>query len=182
MCGRSECWNREILVPYIQVWIWHLLGREALLYPSSVRSRMKRSSLRQFCHGPLRGPGPSAVLRIRMETKVKWGILEWCILITVFHLTDGIQYNEPSVGYGVASGSDQGRANWIDPSTGLQKNRSVCLNPYLNRRGTFSELDTGEAECFGLLWVMINVDSTMCFKPWRTALLFGGIVTLPLTF
>lgn len=147
---------------------------EVLLYLSSARSRMKRSSLRRFCHGPLKGPGPSAVLRIRMETKVKWGILEWCILITVFYLTDGIQYNEPSVGYGVASGSDQGRANWIDPSTGLQKNRSVWLNPCVSRRGTFFELYTGETKCFGLLSLMIDVEPTRCFKSWRTALPFGG--------
>lgn len=55
----------------------------------------------------------------------------------MFYLTDGIQYNEPSVGYGVASGSDQGRANWIDQSTGLQKHRSIWPSPYLNRKGTF---------------------------------------------
>lgn len=174
MCGRSECWSREISVPYIQVWIWHLLGMEALLYPSCIRSRMKRSSRRQFCHGPLKGPRPSAVCRIRMETEGKWGILEWCILITVFYLTDGIEYNEPSVGYGVASGSDQGRANWIDPSTGLQKHRSVWINPYMNGKDTFSELNTGETKCFGLLSLMINVESTRCFKSWRAALSFGG--------
>lgn len=77
-------------------------------------------SLRLFIrHRRMKGPGSSAVLRIRVETKGKWGILVWCILIIVFYLTDGIQYDEPSVGYGVASGSDQGWANWIDRSIGL---------------------------------------------------------------
>lgn len=68
-----------------------------------------------------------------MKTKGKWGILVWCILITVFYLTDGIQYDEPSVGYGVASGSDQGRTNWIDRSIGLQKHGSVWPDPWIER-------------------------------------------------
>lgn len=78
----------------------------------------------------------------------------------MFYLTDGLQYDEPSVGYGVASGSDQGRANWIDPSMGLQKHRSLWLGPYLNRKGFFSGLDTGEIKSFCLLSLMINEGST----------------------
>lgn len=115
-------------------------------------------------------------LRIRMKTKGKWGILVWCILITVFYLTDGIQYDEPSVGYGVASGSDQRRANWIDPSMGLQKHRSVWPGPCLNRNGSISWLDTGENKSFWLLSLMISEDSTrhLCFKSCRTKLLSFG--------
>lgn len=173
---KKWCRSKEISVPYIQVWIWHLLGITTLLYPSSARSRKKRPSLRWFSHGPLAGPGPSAVFRIRMKTKGKWGILVWCILITAFYLTDGIEYDEPSVGYGVTSGSDQIGANWIDPSMGLQKHRSLCLSTYLNRKGTFSGLDTGETSSFCLRSLMINEDSRRCwsFKSWRTVLLFGA--------
>lgn len=105
-----------------------------------------------------------------MKTKGKWGILVWCILITMFYLTDGIQYDEPSVGYGVASGSDQGRTNWIDWSIGLQKHGSVWPDPYLNRKGLVSGWDTGENKSFWLLSLKIEEDSTthLCFKSWRT--------------
>lgn len=91
----------------------------------------------------------------------------------MFHLTDGIQYDEPSVGYRVASGSDHGRANWIDPSMGVQKHRSC---PYLNRKGTFSALGTGGTKSFWLISLMINEDSTRywCFNSWRTVVVFGG--------
>lgn len=172
--GKSEWWSQEIFIPYIQVWIWHLLDITTLLCPSSARSRKKRYALGWFSSRLLKGPGPSTVFRLRMKTKRKWGILVWCILITVFRLTDGTQYDEPSVGYGVASGSDQERVNWIDPSIGLQKNRSVWLSPYLNTKGNFSGLDTGKTKSFWLLLLMINEDSTRhwCFKPWRTVLPF----------
>lgn len=160
MCDRNQFWSQEFSVSYVQVWIWHFSVITSLLLNPSTRSRKKRSSLRLFSHRLMKGPGSSAVLKIRMKTKGKWRILVWCILIIVFYLTDGIQYDEPSVGYGVASGSDQGRANWIDRSIGLQKHRSVWPDPYLNRKGLVSGLYTGENKTFWLLSLIIKEDST----------------------